>query len=72
MLTQRRPTQGMARAHLGGFQEVGRDELLDPRQAFLLAKVLSTQEREVVVGVYVVQRQDEIDQRLSAVCGGVA
>lgn len=54
------------RSRLANFQQVAVHRLLGFGQPLLLVEVVCTQEREVVVGVYMVEREDEIYERLAA------
>lgn len=57
--------QGLAK-YLGNLKEMGVNRLLDRSHPGLLAKVVRPQQTEVIVRVAVVQRQDEVNQRLPA------
>ena len=54
------------RPHPRDLEQVGVDGLLNGGDAGLLAEVVRAQQAEVVVRVAVVQRQDQVDQRLPA------
>lgn len=52
--------------HPRHLQQIGVDGLFDGLDPQLLAEVVRAQQAEVVVRVDVIQRQDQVDQRLAA------
>ena len=59
-------THSVTDAHPRDLEKVRVDALLKGLDARLLAEVVRPQQGEVVVRVDVVQRQDQVDQRLAA------
>ena len=58
--------EAQAAGYLGHLEEMGVYCLLDSSHSRLLAEVVCPQQAEVIVGVAVIQRQDEVYQCLPA------